>query len=348
MKQQEFIALLKEPQVLAQADTEKLSALTQEFPFFQSAQLLYTLGLKDYAPQHYQKQLRKTAIIANNRAVLYELLHRVPVQSAPVVKEEKIEPVEPETREEVKPLRVSPVTTTSDEVKVIYITTPATQPVAEIKTKEPEPEKQEEVSELNILKGIDNDTSDIQAPDTQAPFDENKLNREIEMEVSRQLIDSYVQKEVLRTPEWHEPVAKTEEPDLKEEPVATSPGSFLDWLRKVQVPENHISEKEEKTEKKEEKPTENTKFEEKKKIIDKIIESDPGKIRLNKDKFFNASQDAKQSLLENEHLITETLAKIYALQGNTAKAIRAYEILSLKFPQKSVYFASLIEKLKTK
>ena len=63
--------------------------------------------------------------------------------------------------------------------------------------------------------------------------------------------------------------------------------------------------------------------------------------------FFKSDQKAKESLLESEHLITETLAQIYAFQGNINKAIRAYEILSLKFPQKSVYFASLIEKLKT-
>ena len=84
----------------------------------------------------------------------------------------------------------------------------------------------------------------------------------------------------------------------------------------------------------------------KKELIDKIIESDPGRIKLGNNKFFTPAIDAKQSLLENEHLVTETLAKIYALQGNISKAIRAYEILSLKFPQKSVYFASLIEKLK--
>ena len=88
-------------------------------------------------------------------------------------------------------------------------------------------------------------------------------------------------------------------------------------------------------------------FEQNKGIIEKIIESDPGRIKLGNQKFFTPNVDAKQSLLENEHLVTETLAKIYALQGNNSKAIRAYEILSLKFPQKSVYFASLIEKLKS-
>ena len=90
-----------------------------------------------------------------------------------------------------------------------------------------------------------------------------------------------------------------------------------------------------------------TDFKQRKDIINKIIDLDPGRIKLGNQKFFTPQTDAKQSLLENEHLVTETLAKIYALQGNNTKAIRAYEILSLKFPQKSVYFTTLIEKLKT-
>ena len=82
-------------------------------------------------------------------------------------------------------------------------------------------------------------------------------------------------------------------------------------------------------------------------IIDKIIETSPGIVRPKEDqKFYVPDVKAKESLLENEHLVTETLARIYALQGNTGKAIRAYEILSLKNPQKSAYFASLIQKLK--
>ena len=43
--------------------------------------------------------------------------------------------------------------------------------------------------------------------------------------------------------------------------------------------------------------------------------------------------------------VTETLARIYAQQKHYKKAIQAYENLSLKFPEKSTYFAGQIEKL---
>lgn len=67
--------------------------------------------------------------------------------------------------------------------------------------------------------------------------------------------------------------------------------------------------------------------------------------------FYSASKMAAKSLIDQEEIVTETLAKIYADQGNTAKAIAAYKRLSLKFPEKSVLFAGRIkdlEKLKPK
>ena len=45
---------------------------------------------------------------------------------------------------------------------------------------------------------------------------------------------------------------------------------------------------------------------------------------------------------------TESLAKVYAEQGYPDKAIEIYSKLSLRYPEKSVYFASLIEKTEQK
>lgn len=60
------------------------------------------------------------------------------------------------------------------------------------------------------------------------------------------------------------------------------------------------------------------------------------------------SKQAKASLAQDDELVTETLAKIYELQKKYDKAIKVYQTLSLKYPDKMAYFADKIEKLKNK
>ena len=54
---------------------------------------------------------------------------------------------------------------------------------------------------------------------------------------------------------------------------------------------------------------------------------------------------ARQSITDNEDIISETLARIYFEQGNYLKARSCYEKLSLLYPEKSASFAPLIEKI---
>ncbi len=109
--------------------------------------------------------------------------------------------------------------------------------------------------------------------------------------------------------------------------------------------ENRIREiEEEKKEqksgkKKRTKPDKKKKFE----IIDEFIAKEPT-ISRPKAKFYDPVESAKQSVVDQEEIISETLAKIYFDQGYFEKAIQMYEKLILKNPEKSSYFAALIEK----
>jgi hypothetical protein len=51
--------------------------------------------------------------------------------------------------------------------------------------------------------------------------------------------------------------------------------------------------------------------------------------------------------LSNKEYMTETLAKIYFNQNKFEEAIRAYEILSLKYPEKISLFADQIKTIKS-
>lgn len=81
------------------------------------------------------------------------------------------------------------------------------------------------------------------------------------------------------------------------------------------------------------------------KLIEQFIKEEP-RIKVKKSGFFNPVNMAKKSVQESDEFVTETLARIYAKQGSYHKAIRAYQKLSLKFPEKTTYFAALIEDLK--
>ncbi|MFK7811831.1 MAG: hypothetical protein AB8B59_05005 [Maribacter sp.] len=75
-------------------------------------------------------------------------------------------------------------------------------------------------------------------------------------------------------------------------------------------------------------------------LIDKFISESP-KIVPNK----NQAQQVdtkKAGKFEANELMTETLAKVYLEQKKYKKAIQAYRILSLKYPEKSGFFADRI------
>ena len=81
-------------------------------------------------------------------------------------------------------------------------------------------------------------------------------------------------------------------------------------------------------------------------LIDKFILANPRIVPV-KDPAKVSPEDISKPYNEREGgFVTETLARIYINQGYYSKAIDIYEELSLKYPEKSSYFASQIELVK--
>jgi tetratricopeptide (TPR) repeat protein len=81
-------------------------------------------------------------------------------------------------------------------------------------------------------------------------------------------------------------------------------------------------------------------------LIEKFLEVQPKMPPINEPKSGSPMESQSQTEDVSDDLVTETLAMIYSQQGYYKKAIQIFEKLSLKYPEKSTYFAGHIEKIK--
>lgn len=83
-------------------------------------------------------------------------------------------------------------------------------------------------------------------------------------------------------------------------------------------------------------------------IIDAFLAKDNPQIGKVRDVDSPVSEWASKGLEEDASLVTETMAKLYAKQGQLGRARKAFKHLALKYPDKSVYFAAQLKKLSKK
>ena len=82
-------------------------------------------------------------------------------------------------------------------------------------------------------------------------------------------------------------------------------------------------------------------------LIDKFIQTEPSMPKITENNVPSSDVTTTDTSTQPE-FFSETLAKIYVRQQLYDKAIATYLKLSLKYPEKSVYFAVQIEKIKEK
>ena len=250
----QLLLFIEKPVLLKEQTIGDLKEIVEEFPYFQSAQLLYTYNLHSQANFRYDSYLKICSIYATDRTILYRLL-------------------QPKTVREQ----------TSKQLQTTSRSSPDSTPLFEL-------------SEERQI--------------TAADFPEFVPKEPVDPEIIDFDLLSFDQQDAL---------FQLDESDQNQE-TATA----VQDETKAEITEEKVD------------------------LIEKFIKVNPtiqprNEITTAQNDLFELNDESEN---ENDEFITETLSRIYLKQGHHQKAIDSFRRLSLKFPEKSAYFAEQIEEIK--
>jgi len=314
MNKADLVKMISEPGSLGKSELLVLNKAESDFPWFQGIHVLLARALSNLNHYDFQKQLHKTSLIVPDREILYKYIHDIKQTDS---KDAEIKLVIPEVEQVITQPEITieePVV----ELKQEIITSPEVHVVENV-TEEPKSEIKEENHSIDEISVIEIE---------QIPEESIKV---VDLEEHNQEKHSFF--------EWLE-LAQGKQPEVKAEINEFEPKPKIEGKEEQVLTENKIEAKV--VEKEAEVKSNVVQFEN---ILDKFIRESPS-ISRPKTAFYSPANMAKQSVAEDEDLVTETLAKLYHKQGHHKKAIRAYEKLCLIYPHKMAYFADLIQQIK--
>ncbi len=356
----------------SKAQLAELDELIAKYPWFSVAHLLKAKGMMQGNDPDYPEQLQRASVHVNDRQVLFDFLHDhgassevdpvqiqepEPVVATPEIDvvEEEIK-IEPSANDQVQPFQKDPIVADrviveediheraseepelvpvieSPEVEEFEIDPPAPVLIQEVETQEVEEEILEELLQpsANVVEEV--------------PRKVEEVDPELEKDILTGAVSRIIEKEVQESVEEERASAKVgniSAPELDDD-VDLSPFArrLLSGAAKIGygVPMEHDAAPLNVEDRKE--LNQNLTSDE---LVEAFIRSSP-RITPSRAPEYSFSDLAKQSLIEDDSFVTETMAKIYAQQGKIEKAKKAYKLLSLKYPEKSIYFALQLKKL---
>lgn len=301
--------------LLGRFSTAELEGLVQKFPYFQQGHLLLAKKYQLENNPRFDEQLQLAALYTQNRELLYDIFTKPAVENSVTVNTQKT--IEPETllspidTAEAEPITDTPPKVLEKTAEVRIEETPTVEVLDPVSTEEQEQifEVSDDAAQPDLGQSVLVETTASSSIDIHEPHTFNEWIQAFTHETS--VVDRPEQSTIEVQAE-----TKTEEPDeldllIQEHAVSA------DYLHGLVEEETKYS-----------------------KGLDNFIQS-----QIKKHRQAEARKSVNEEALENE-FVTETLAKLYESQRLHQKAIKAYQALAMKFPEKNDLFAARIEKLK--
>ena len=370
-----ILDLIKNPELLQIEDLKLLEPEIEKMPYMQSLRAIYLLGVHQFYNEQFQTELTKTAAYTTDKKILYHLINKNKSQQDSTSISDISEKIEEESssshseQEEIltnelnsenKEIENSTSTeTTSHSVKGIDFYTKN----LEVKNSNSTPKQK--TNSIDFYATSKHQASEEYKHVSPISFYEKPLNQIEEAEISvpkTELEEEVTEEQSINTEnEWKpmqldifptapsQHIVKTSEKEIKfsqpKEEILPEPinekllnsntttkkdsnvSSFIDtWQNWLKIDRTAPVSKQEK----------------KAAIIDKFIENSPKISPIKEDVEFVVKEKSD----DISHLMTETLAQLYIEQKLYSKAIKAYQILREKYPEKNHEFEQKIEEIK--
>ncbi|WP_417352226.1 tetratricopeptide repeat protein [Flavobacterium alkalisoli] len=328
MNTKDYTYLLNKPYSITDRQTMELESILYEFPFLQSARAIHLKGLYNQDSFRYNMELKKTAAHTNDRSVLFDFITSENFQSIQKdylqEKEKAIEEITVKETETVTPKPEQPVISPADRLE---------RSIKQTIEEAEENQKEEEVPVI-VASPVFTPSEKEEEKETGDIFTEPaRTETEEKLEIGKPLDFDNSEKHSFQ--EWLQLSKLT--------PIKREETQEAETESEIEPSENIIEDKKDEVI---EETTDNNddSLSKKLELIDKFIESSP-KIIPTKG-IAPPPANIERSSRDSSLLMTETLARVYLEQKKYQKAIQAYEILILKYPEKSVFFADRISDIK--
>ncbi len=353
--------LLDPSHTISLKEKSRLAELKEEYPWSEIIQIAHLKSLKDSNDLRFSEELKNVSLVSQDRARLYKYLYSADLQIT-------IDKVEKEMAElpEVEGL-ISPdwekskhsfqaETAQIEDIKEVEVDIPAIKIDAAIENESAAEANllEESVDNSSLLDQTENDNKSNETASISESRDENIIAKQGDKQktlesispeseqlnhlIISEAIDTSITLDVMEDIASKKTVSSDSYPELPSTPTdspSVSSDDFINWLVSNAASVQYPSFDQQSTQ-----PFNKSVDS----IVDRFIQNEP-QISRGKSKEFGTENLAKDSLVDNEEFVTETLAEIYASQGNISKAKRAFQLLSLKYPEKSIYFAARIKRL---